>query len=176
MHGNPGDYPVVAYQYIEGYIPQAYNLEGLRLEEGKDNSFTFVYRPVPVEEGTVIIYDEVIINLGPTQGTFPTPIVNPGNEGEPEVIIDINDNETPAVNPGGDGTNPTPGGDGTNPTPGGDGTNPTPGENIDDNDTPLTPGNRNSWLIYAAGGVAGVGLIAFLLTRKKDDEEEEENK
>lgn len=42
FHGNPGDKPVVAYQYIEGYLPQAYNLTATLTEDGP-NEFTFTY-------------------------------------------------------------------------------------------------------------------------------------
>lgn len=45
-YGNVGDEPVVAYLYIEGYQPQAYNLTGTLSEDASDNIFTFVYTPV----------------------------------------------------------------------------------------------------------------------------------
>ncbi len=45
-HGNIGDKPVVAYLYIEGYQPQAYNLTRTLSENAADNVFTFVYTPV----------------------------------------------------------------------------------------------------------------------------------
>jgi hypothetical protein len=52
MHGNVGDKPVVASLYIEGYLPQAYNLTGtLKADESK-NVFTFVYRKVTAAEST----------------------------------------------------------------------------------------------------------------------------
>ena len=44
LYGNVGDKPVVAAVYIEGYLPQAWNLTGtLKADESK-NVFTFVYR------------------------------------------------------------------------------------------------------------------------------------
>lgn len=44
LYGNVGDKPVVAAVYIEGYLPQAWNLTGtLKADEAK-NVFTFVYR------------------------------------------------------------------------------------------------------------------------------------
>lgn len=48
-YGNVGDKPVVAFQYIEGYEPQAYNLTGTLKANAAENIFTFVY--TPVEEG-----------------------------------------------------------------------------------------------------------------------------
>lgn len=42
-YGNVGDRPVVAFLYIEGYTPQAYNLTGTLSANTADNVFTFVY-------------------------------------------------------------------------------------------------------------------------------------
>jgi len=42
-YGNVGDEPVLAYLYIEGYQPQAYNLTGTLKENAADNVFNFVY-------------------------------------------------------------------------------------------------------------------------------------
>lgn len=50
MQGNVGDKPVVAALYIEGYVPQAYNLTGtLKADESK-NVFTFVYRALKTRQ------------------------------------------------------------------------------------------------------------------------------
>lgn len=43
FYGNVGDKPVVAYQYIEGYAPQAFGLTKTLSENASDNVFTFVY-------------------------------------------------------------------------------------------------------------------------------------
>lgn len=51
-YGNVGDKPVVAYQYIENYQPQAYNLTKTLSQNGAENVFTFTYRQVAVTEGT----------------------------------------------------------------------------------------------------------------------------
>lgn len=48
--GNAGDYMVVAYLYIEGYQPQAYNLGRTLSKNAAENVFTFVYTPVPEDE------------------------------------------------------------------------------------------------------------------------------
>lgn len=50
-YGNAGDKPVVAYVYIDGYQPQAYNLTRT-LREGGDNSFTFIYTPIETSTAT----------------------------------------------------------------------------------------------------------------------------
>lgn len=49
-YGNVGDQPVLAYLYIEGYQPQAYNLTRVLTENAADNVFTFVYTPVAAAE------------------------------------------------------------------------------------------------------------------------------
>lgn len=45
-YGNVGDKPVIAYLYIEGYQPQAYNLTKTLSENAAENVFTFVYAPL----------------------------------------------------------------------------------------------------------------------------------
>lgn len=45
-YGNVGDAPVIAYLYIEGYQPQAYNLTGVLQRNAADNVFNFIYRRI----------------------------------------------------------------------------------------------------------------------------------
>lgn len=45
-YGNVGDRPVVAYLYIDGYRPQAYNLIKTLQEDSAQNIFTFVYKEI----------------------------------------------------------------------------------------------------------------------------------
>ena len=45
-YGNIGDQPVIAFLYIENYLPQAYNLTGELQSEAEENVFTFVYSPI----------------------------------------------------------------------------------------------------------------------------------
>lgn len=52
FYGNVGDSPVVAYRYIENYVPQALALTGTLVENEAENVFTFVYQPG--ESGTVV--------------------------------------------------------------------------------------------------------------------------
>lgn len=60
FYGNAGDRPVVAFLYIEGYEPQAYNLTKELSKNEAENVFTFVYSQVSgggaaqetVDEGT----------------------------------------------------------------------------------------------------------------------------
>lgn len=62
-YGSVGDCPVVAFQYIEGYLPQAYNLTKTLSENEADNVFPFEYAPaseirnvtVTVDGGTTVV-------------------------------------------------------------------------------------------------------------------------
>ena len=49
-YGNIGDKPVIAFLYIEGYQPQAYNLTKTLSANEAENVFTFVYTPIPAAE------------------------------------------------------------------------------------------------------------------------------
>lgn len=61
-YGNIGDRPVVAFLYIEGYEPQAYNLTKVLSQNEAENIFTFVYSRVSGgaagtvnDEGTTVV-------------------------------------------------------------------------------------------------------------------------
>lgn len=47
LYGNPGDKPVVAFRYIDGFLPRAYNLTGTLSENVAENVFTFTYDAAP---------------------------------------------------------------------------------------------------------------------------------
>jgi hypothetical protein len=49
-YGNEGDKPVVAYIYIEGWQPQAYNLTKTLTDKAEDNVFDFVYTKIPAPQ------------------------------------------------------------------------------------------------------------------------------
>lgn len=50
-YGNVGDRPVLAFVYIEGYQPQAYNLTGTLDRDASRNVFRFVYSRVTAASG-----------------------------------------------------------------------------------------------------------------------------
>ena len=50
-YGNVGDKPVVAFLYVEGYVPQAYNLTKTLSKNEAENIFTFVYSPAAAGNG-----------------------------------------------------------------------------------------------------------------------------
>ena len=107
---------MVAYHYIEGYQPQAYNLTKTLSKNEAENVFTFVYEPVP--EDTVTTETEVITRPdgttgtaggnagqnagtttggntanGDTQGTTEVP-----DEDVPQNVVDLDDEDVPLDN------------------------------------------------------------------------------
>lgn len=55
FYGNVGDRPVLAYRYVEGYLPQAYNLTGELYADASQNVYTFTYSPIPAAENITVI-------------------------------------------------------------------------------------------------------------------------
>ena len=49
-YGNIGERPVAAWAYVDGYLPQAYNLTRTLRADPKKNEFTFIYTPTSVSE------------------------------------------------------------------------------------------------------------------------------
>lgn len=56
-YGNVGERMVVAYLYIDGYQPQAYNLRQVLSSNAAENVFTFVYTPLGAGGTTVEVLD-----------------------------------------------------------------------------------------------------------------------
>lgn len=127
FYGNLGDKPVVAYRYIEGYIPQALAMTKTLSDNEAENVFTFVYH---AEEGETAAPatpgNTTIVNVpgaagtqagasgtaGTTAGGGAGSAANAGTgtEGaeretdtevevtEPEELVDLDEIETPAGN------------------------------------------------------------------------------
>lgn len=120
-YGNVGDRPVIAYLYIEGYQPQAYNLTGTLSENAAENIFNFVYTPIGAG-GVPVIPPAPDGGGGPAPGGPETPggpeapevpevpelpeeqqipddqipeDEGPENNGGPDEIRDINGDEIP---------------------------------------------------------------------------------
>ena len=64
FYGNVGDKPVVAFLYIEGYMPQAYNLTKTLSADESQNELVFRYEPIPQGGGAAV----VPVNPGGNQG------------------------------------------------------------------------------------------------------------
>ena len=115
LYGNVGDKPVVAYKYIDSYIPQAYALTKTLVENEKENVFTFTYKPG--ETGEIIENTNIVTTV---ISTTPSPNVNQGNNGTgnatggtqnndgdtttaededvPQGLVDLDDEDTPKSN------------------------------------------------------------------------------
>ena len=162
-YGNIGDRPVVAFLYIDGYLPQAYNLTGTLQSDPAANIFTFVYTPVSEEAAAAGAEAGAAAGGTTTTPGAGTAAAGAGGAGaagagagdvaaaeaaadvegvEPEGLVEIGDEETPLANPEGD-----------------------EGDNLrslEDERTPLSSGDFATvlWNLPAAGKV---GILSLLI-------------
>lgn len=111
-YGNIGDKPVIAFLYIEGYEPQAYNLTRTLVSDESKNEFTFVYRrgaggtytETVIDEGTntVIVPGGVTVlpgggaaDAGAGAGAGAGGTAGDAGENADDNTVDIPDNPTP---------------------------------------------------------------------------------
>lgn len=81
-YGNVGDRPVLAYLYIEGYYPQAYNLTGTLKDNAAENVFTFIYYPLERETAAATTTaGGGGTPASPTQASTTAPTQAGGNQG-----------------------------------------------------------------------------------------------
>ena len=71
-YGNVGDRPVVAYLYIDGYFPNAYNITGTLRENASQNVFTFIYQEIPEETAEAPAQQQPAAATTTTGGTTTT--------------------------------------------------------------------------------------------------------
>lgn len=96
-YGNVGDKPVIAYAYIEGWQPQAYNLTKTLQKDPAENEFTFVYTRIGEgAPGTPALYEDEGITVIPGGGA---PGGGAGAGGENPEGEEITDEETPLGTP-----------------------------------------------------------------------------
>ena len=115
LYGNVVDKPVVAYKYIDSYIPQSYALTKTLVENEKENVFTFTYKPG--ETGEIIENTNIVTTV---ISTTPSTNANQGNNGTgnatgvtqnndgdtttagdedvPQGLVDLDDEDTPKSN------------------------------------------------------------------------------
>ena len=115
LYGNVGDKPVVAYKYIDSYIPQSYALTKTLVENEKENVFTFTYKLG--ETGEIIENTNIVTTV---ISTTPSTNANQGNNGTgnatgvtqnndgdtttagdedvPQGLVDLDDEDTPKSN------------------------------------------------------------------------------
>ncbi len=190
--GNVGDRPVVAYRYVEGYQPQAYNITRALVKNEAENVFTFVYTPVAAGGGG---------GGGTTEedGGAAAPAAPAAPEGTPAAP-----GAAPAAPPAAAGGGAGAGGGAADAVPGGgeapvevpdeevpQDEGPEELQDVGDEEVPLAePGNemralgfRNMMgaaVIAGAGSLALMALIVFWVKRRRmqaaaaDQEDEEE--
>ncbi len=91
FYGNVGDSPVIAYRFVEGYQPQAYNLTGELYEDASQNVYTFTYRQVTTPTTTPTTAPTTAATT-PTTTAANTPTTTAADNAN-------NPAETPAENP-----------------------------------------------------------------------------
>ena len=159
FYGNVGDKPIVAYKYIENYVPQALALTKTLSANEAENVFTFVY--TPGEAGTITIPGSDTTNV--------VTVVVPG-------VTTVNGGGT---NAGGNGAGGgAAAGADANGGAAGEGDNGDNGDNVevttpdnlvdlDENQAPAAnidlDGNGAKAFPFAAAVVIGVGALAALL-------------
>lgn len=117
FYGNIGESPMLAYRYVEGYAPQAYNLTGELLADASENVYTFTYTRLatpqdvtvaqPEEEATTTTTAPPITPVAAALAAADAPAtaVEPAGEeilddavpaaDAPATVEDIRDDETP---------------------------------------------------------------------------------
>lgn len=90
-YGNAGEKPVIAFLYIDGYQPQAYNLTGT-LSATEPNVFTFVYTPL-----VIATPDEEVVDNGVADGAGANGAG--GAAGADGALTDVPDENTPLAAP-----------------------------------------------------------------------------
>lgn len=121
FYGNIGDKPVVAYQYIENYVPQALALTKTLSANEAENIFDFTY--TPGESGTVAETTTTVTTVvgtpaaagtggaagtgtqgdageagGPVDTEAPDNTVENPDEQTPQGLVDLDDEDTPTSN------------------------------------------------------------------------------
>lgn len=102
FYGNVGDKPVVAYRYIENYVPQALALTKTLSENEADNVFTFTY--TPGETNQVVETTTTITTVVPGNTVYNTVTVPAGTAGGTTAANGANGaggNATGTTTPGG---------------------------------------------------------------------------
>ena len=189
FYGNVGDRPVVAFAYVEGYQPQAYNLTKTLTENPGENVFSFTYREV--ESGTIVVPPSPTPSGAPEEN--PETTEAPENGETPETTEAPENGETPenGTEPENTGNESGTGNEGGEQGQGTEGNNGEPEEIIDLDDVPAAaPGGEDGqteksdsgfldtlrevpgWAYGAGGGViaaaVAIPIIVSAARRKKN--------
>ncbi len=140
-YGNVGDAPVIAYLYIDGYQPQAYNMTGVLDRDASKNVFSFVYTPITAgtqQPGTQPTTAPTQIPA-PQGTTAPAPGITSDTTGD-ETGEDVGDEG------GGDAADDAAAGEDAGETAGEEGNGPEELEQIGDEEVPLADMGSDSGL------------------------------
>ena len=195
FYGNVGDKPVVAFLYLENYMPQAYNLTKTLSATESENEFIFLYEPIPQVQnnGAAQVVPGANNNANANANAGANAGANANNNAGANANANAGTNEGANANANANanaGTN-----EGVNANEGAntgeaEGTAPTVPEEIIDLDVPLAgPGQQQgepgsgpfsgpSKAVYAAVGLvilalAGIPLFFFLLRWKTEKKEKQ---
>ena len=164
FYGNVGDKPVVAYKYIEGFVPEVFGFTKTLSEDASENVFTFVYDEAPTPS---IIIDYVGGGTGGNAGQ--------GGQGGAGADDDAQagDGQDNQDNQGDQGNQDNQGGDDVQGEDGQDGPiqdlddEQTPGGNIDVDGSNM--GMVGGIAIAVAAGLALIILLIFLMKKRKEN-------
>ena len=182
FYGMPGDYPVVSYQYVEGYLPDAYNKGKTLVADESQNVFTFTYTRTlgEADNGDNQGGQNGAANAGGNGNAGGRLGGNNGNANGPANFQNLDDGAVPLGGNTGNNGNDN-GGNGAGNGNGGNGSTTVP-----DNPTPAGLLGRNPIPFIIGGGLlaALIALIAFLRMRgyeyvdddEEDDDEDESGK
>ena len=135
FYGNIGDKPVVAYRYIENYVPQALALTKTLSKNAAENVFTFTYKPG--ETNQVIETTTTITTVVPGNTVYNTVTVPAGTTGTTGTTGgNANGTNAGGTNANGTNANGTNADDTTTP---GEGTDANGGQDADQDNTTESP-------------------------------------
>lgn len=105
-YGVIGDKPIVSYKYVEGYLPDAYNVTKTLTANAADNVFTFTYAQAQAGQGQTIVNNNG--NANAAAGNAPAGNAVAGNAAanaapgttiaDGDAPLAINDQDTPLAN------------------------------------------------------------------------------
>lgn len=159
-YGNVGDKPVLSYQYIDGYQPQAYNLTKTLSENAAENVFTFIYTSLATPTPAPTPAPNAGTDNGNDTETSPEPSATPEPEATPNPdedngLVDIPDDALADQSPNNTGASVIPESD--TPVAG-----PVPLQDLDDGETPLGNYlNQNQGSDLNDDGTPGSGWFGF---------------
>ena len=157
-YGMPGDYPVVSYQYIEGYAPEVYNLGQTLSQNEADNDFTFWYNT-----STLTAAQQAAAAAQPVAGAGGAGAGAAGAGGAGAAGADgttIGDNTTPLAG----APNVVDLDDGQVPQ----------AQLPEEESSELSRQRIMAMILGGAGAVAIIALIAYLLLKRRREEDDDE--